>query len=98
VAAARGMRRDSLARYADGRVLTGRQACAAHLIDTLGSYEDALNWLRTFTGITLNAKVVQRKTASSRLRELLEEETVRIFPALYQFLRPAGLYYLMNLK
>ena len=98
VAAARGMRRDSLARYADGRVLTGRQACAAHLIDTLGSYEDALNWLRSFTGITRTAKVVQRKAASSRLRELLEEEAVRIFPALYQFLRPAGLYYLMNLK
>jgi protease-4 len=98
VAAARGMNRDSLARYADGRVLTGRQACAARLIDTLGSYEDALDWLRTFTGIAHNAKVVQRKAASSRLRELLEEESIRLFPALHQLLRPAGLYYLMNFK
>jgi protease IV len=97
VAAARKMNRDSLVRYADGRVLTGRQACAARLIDTLGGYEDALDWLRAATGVTRTAKVIQRKAATSRLRELLEEESIRIFPALHQLLRPAGLYYLFNL-
>jgi protease IV len=98
VAKARRMNRDSIARYADGRVLTGRQACAIHLIDTLGGYVDALAWLRERTGLSQSAKVVQRKAASSRLRELLEEESMRLFPALNQFLRPAGLYYMMSLK
>jgi protease-4 len=96
VVAARGIHRDSLSRYADGRVLTGRQACAAHLIDTLGSYQDALDWLRHYSGVARNAKVVQRKAASSRLREFLEEESTRIFPALHQLFRPAGLYYLVE--
>ena len=98
VAKARGMNRDSIARYADGRVFTGRQAYAAHLIDTLGGYVDALAWLRTAAGVSQNAKVVQRKAASSRLRELLEEESMRLFPALHGILQPAGLYYLMSLK
>lgn len=98
VARARGMSLDSLLRFADGRVLTGRQALSARLIDTLGGYEDALDWLRRTAGLPAGAKVVRRKAAASRLREWLEEESAALFPALHQIRRPAGLYYLMSLK
>ena len=97
VAAGRGMSRDSIARYADGRVFTGRQALSVHLIDTLGGYEDALDWLRKSTGLSKDANIVERKGTSSRLREWLRDETTSLFPVLQLLRRSAGLYYIMNL-
>lgn len=97
VAAGRGMSRDSIARYADGRVFTGRQALSVHLIDTLGGYEDALDWLRKSTGLSKDANIVERKGTSSRLREWLRDETASLFPVLQLLRRSAGLYYIMNL-
>ncbi len=41
-AAARDLPEDSVLKYADGRILTGRQALEIGLIDTLGSFEDAV--------------------------------------------------------
>lgn len=98
VAKGRGMNRDSLVPYADGRVLSGRQALALRLIDTIGGYEDALGWLRDKTGTSSNTKVVERKPGSNRLREWLEEESTTLFPALKQLSNPAGLYFMMSLK
>lgn len=98
VARGRGMNRDSLLPYADGRVLTGRQALALHLIDTLGGYEEALGWLCSKTGISSNTKVIERKPATNRLREWLEEESSTLFPAIQQLIKPAGLYFMMSLK
>ena len=97
VAAGRGMSRNSIARYADGRVFTGRQALSVHLIDTLGGYEDALDWLRKSTGLSKDANIVERKGTSSRLREWLRDETASLFPVLQLLRRSAGLYYIMNL-
>jgi protease-4 len=91
------MSRDSIARYADGRVFTGRQALSVHLIDTLGGYEDALDWLRKSTGLSKDANIVERKGTSSRLREWLRDETASLFPVLQLLRRSAGLYYIMNL-
>ncbi len=98
VAKARGMNLDSLKRYADGRILTGRQAYAARLIDTLGGYQDALEYLRDLTGLSRSAKVVERKPASSRLRDWLGEESAKMFPALHHLMQPAGIYYLMSIN
>jgi protease-4 len=98
VAKARKMNRDSIARLADGRIYTGRQALTVRLIDTLGGYENALDWLRTAAGILPTARVVRKKPASSRLREWFDEESARIFPFLQTVKQPAGLYYLMDLK
>ncbi len=98
VAAGRRMNRDSIARYADGRVFTGRQAVAIHLVDTLGGYEDALDWLEKSTGLGKNAAIVERKGTSSRLREWLKSQSAALFPALQLMRQPAGLYYMMSLK
>ncbi len=42
---------DSLARVADGRVFTGRQALALKLIDELGNEQTAIAWLAKEKGI-----------------------------------------------
>jgi len=73
VAKGRGMNLDTLTRYADGRILTGKQAFEAKLVDTLGGYEDALEWLRRHTGLSKNAKVVRKTATTSRLKDWLGE-------------------------
>lgn len=98
VAKGRGMSRDSLVSIADGRVLTGRQALTLRLIDTIGGYQEALGWLCARTGVSPGTKVVERKAATNRLREWIEEESASLFPALRDFGKPAGLYYMMSLK
>jgi protease-4 len=98
VAKGRGMSPDSLARYADGRVFTGKQAYEVKLVDTLGGYEDALDWLRLRTGLSRSAKVVRKMPTSSRFRDWLGEESSKLFPFLHQMRNPAGLYYLMSVK
>ena len=61
VARSRGLEYDSVAAIADGRVFTGRQAIAVHLVDTLGGYEDALSFLREKTGLGPKAHLVREK-------------------------------------
>lgn len=47
----RDLPRDSVLNFADGRILTGRQAKEAGLIDTLGSFEDAVEIVGGLVGI-----------------------------------------------
>lgn len=45
VAERRGLSDDMLDRVADGRVFTGRQALERGLVDAIGGYQEALDWL-----------------------------------------------------
>jgi len=47
----RGLNRDSVFRIADGRILTGRQAWELGLVDTLGTFEDAVDICGDLAGI-----------------------------------------------
>jgi protease-4 len=47
----RGLPEDTVLKYADGRILTGRQAAEIGLIDTLGSFEDAVSITGDLVGI-----------------------------------------------
>jgi protease-4 len=98
VAKGRKMNKDTLALIADGRVLSGRPALKAGLVDSLGGYEDAVDWLRERTGLSRTAKIVRKKPASSRVMDWFEEESSKMFPFLHQIRQPAGLYYLMSIK
>ena len=51
VAERRGLGRTALARIGDGRVLTGKQALEAGLIDAIGGQEEARAWLETEKGV-----------------------------------------------
>jgi protease-4 len=47
----RALDRDTVLKYADGRVMTGRQAKAIGFVDTLGSFEDAVKICGDLAGI-----------------------------------------------
>lgn len=50
-AQARDLSEDSVLKFADGRILTGRQAKEAGLVDTLGSFDDAVEIAGDLVGI-----------------------------------------------
>lgn len=62
---------DSLA---DGRVLSGSQAYAAHLIDTLGGLENARSLARRMAGLPADAPVVDDTPKASFLVRLMEQQ------------------------
>jgi protease-4 len=51
VSEGRGMRREAIIPYADGRVMTGRQALEAGLVDELGTFRDAIDIAATLSGL-----------------------------------------------
>ena len=57
VAERRGLEGAGLARVADGRVLTGRQAMDADLIDAIGGETDAVAWLEAEKGVAVGLPV-----------------------------------------
>jgi protease-4 len=94
VAKGRGISKDSIATIADGRIFTGRQALKQKLVDTLGSYEDAVAYIKMITGLPPKSKLIQRKEGSSVFREWLTEEFSNIFPQLHSFMSKTGPQYL----
>ncbi len=63
--------RDQLLPMADGRVFTGEQALALHLVDTLGTYEDAVRITAALVGIKGEPALVRERTRRSWLQGFL---------------------------
>jgi len=59
VAAARGLDKKVVAKLADGRALTGRQALAARLVDKLGGQELAMQTLREMAKVDRKVTVIE---------------------------------------
>jgi len=57
--------------YADGRVFTGEQALAAGLVDTLGTYEDAIRIAAELGGIVGEPGIVKEEKRKPRLLDFL---------------------------
>lgn len=66
--------RKFLDRYADGRILSGRQACLIGLVDKLGGYEDAIKRAAELANISGKPKIVKMRKKAGFL-ELLAGET-----------------------
>jgi protease-4 len=98
VSRARSMDMDSLLPIADGRIFTGRQALKVGLVDTLGGYEDALAYLKAYTGVSKNAEIVEEKPKKSFWKQLVTEELFDKFPLLQKAASPAGSYYLYDIS
>jgi protease-4 len=94
VGRARSMNMDSLRSIADGRIMTGKQALAARLVDTLGSFEEATDYIKKYCGLPQNAAVVEKKRHESFLRTLIFGELAERFPSLTTTFFPAGSYFL----
>jgi protease-4 len=97
VSRARKIAIDSLIPIADGRIFTGRQAISARLIDTLGSYEDALSYIKDITGVSRKSAVVEKKKPEGFLKRLLYEEVFDKIPFLKRAASPAGSYFLYDI-
>jgi protease IV len=71
VAEARGLERDAVARIADGRILSGRQAQAARLVDRLGNREDALAAAGVMAGLGDRPRTITPPRPRTTLLDLL---------------------------
>ncbi|MEO0162378.1 MAG: signal peptide peptidase SppA [candidate division WOR-3 bacterium] len=74
---ARGLPKDSVLKIADGRIITGRQAKELGLVDTLGSFEDAVKIIGDMLGIEKPNLIYPPKRYS--LIQLITEPIEKIF-------------------
>lgn len=67
----RGIEHDTLVKYADGRVFTGEQALELGLVDTLGTFEDAVGIAAELAGISGEPSIVKEAKKKTTLFDLL---------------------------
>ena len=72
VSKARNMDKEKLKEYADGRVFTGRQAKNIGLIDSLGTFEDAIRIASRMGGITGEPSIIKEKERLSLFERIVE--------------------------
>jgi len=77
----RKLSRDSVLKYADGRVFTGEQALAIGLIDTIGTFEDAKKITARLAGIKGEPSIVKERKRRLSLLDLALGES-KIFELL----------------
>ncbi len=80
----RNLPKDSVLQFADGRILSGRQAKELGLVDTLGSFEDAVRIAGDMVGIKKPNLIYPPKRFS--IIQLLTEPVERIIIPRIQFL------------
>jgi protease-4 len=74
VAKERKMHKDTLMKYANGRVFTGLQAKEYGLVDSLGTFEDAIRITSKMAGIEGEPRIIREKKRISIFEELLGTE------------------------
>jgi protease IV len=92
VATGRGMTEEEVGLLADGRILTGRQALEAGLIDALGNLPDAISVAAELAGIDGEPRIVYPPRERSGVLDYLLEGAVGHLRGLQE--RHAGLQYL----
>jgi protease-4 len=84
---------DSVRAFADGRIMTGRQAFALGLVDTLGTFEDAKRIAASLCGIEGEPRLIRpSRRLKSWARELLEGTAEGLFGG-FGFPRLRYIYY-----
>jgi len=74
VARERKVARDTLLRYADGRVFTGKQAKEIGLVDALGTYEDAIRIAAKRVHIKGEPQVIKERKRKVTILDLLFQD------------------------
>lgn len=82
VAEGRGMERAKVLELADGRVFTGLQAMRSGLVDTLGTYEDAVRLAANLAGIRGEPRIVRQQRRRFGLIDLLFQQVRMVVEAL----------------
>ncbi|MBN2012190.1 signal peptide peptidase SppA [candidate division KSB1 bacterium] len=79
VANERKLDRQTVKKYADGRVYTGKQALKIGLIDTLGTYEDAIHLAAKIGGIDEeNPKTIQDRRRKLTIWDVLFQDVSKL--------------------
>lgn len=78
----RKISREEVLEIADGRIFSGCQAKKLGLVDTLGSFEDAVKILAEEVGIEGEPKIIKKRKRVSFFRSLLEDIEERLLPKL----------------
>jgi protease-4 len=93
VSTERNIPEDSVRAFADGRIMTGRQALALGLVDTLGTFEDAKRIAASLCGIDGEPRLIRpNRRLNFRLRDLLEGTAEGLFGG-FGFPRLRSIYY-----
>jgi protease IV len=84
---------DSVRQFADGRIMTGRQALAYGLVDTLGTFEDSKRIAADYCGLKGEPRLIKpARRFRFWLRRLFDETTNELFGGL-RFPRMRYVYY-----
>ncbi len=97
VAVSRHIPIDTLRNFADGRIFNGEQALEVNLVDTLGSYEDALAYLKHICKLPSDASVESGSSGAGNLKDLLTESLSNLFPMLKRAGVKPGVYFMTDL-
>ncbi|PKK91019.1 MAG: signal peptide peptidase SppA [Candidatus Wallbacteria bacterium HGW-Wallbacteria-1] len=63
----RNLSPEQIARFSDGRIMTGRQALDMGLVDTLGGFREAVNAAAALAGIKGSPRIIQMKGSAIEL-------------------------------
>jgi protease-4 len=93
VSTERDIPEDSVRAFADGRIMTGRQALALGLVDTLGTFEDAKRIAASLCGIEGEPRLIRaNRRINSWMRDLLMGTAEGLFGG-FGFPRMRYIYY-----
>lgn len=87
VAQERDMDVRAVKKYADGRVFTGQQAFKYGLIDTLGTYDDAIDLAARMGGITGEPKTIKERKRKITFFDVMFQDFEEIFNMIQQYPR-----------
>jgi protease-4 len=93
VAEERGLEREQVLKYADGRVFTGRQAVEYGFVDTLGTMEDAINIAADLGDISGKPTIVKETKRKTLFEKLVGEAATEVTKIREEFLQQPALQY-----
>ncbi|MBS4015977.1 MAG: signal peptide peptidase SppA [Candidatus Latescibacteria bacterium] len=74
----RNLPREKILPYADGRIFSGQQALSYGLVDSLGSYEDAIKITANLCGITKEPQIIKERPRFSLLNRIVSRSLNRL--------------------
>jgi len=89
----RGLEREQVLKYADGRVFTGRQAMEYGFVDTLGTMEDAVSIAAELGGVHGKPNIVKEKKRKAFFERLIGDAAAEATKIGQDFLQQPVLQY-----
>ena len=78
VSEGRGLDKEKVQKLADGSIFTGRQAAGLGLVDTLGSFEDAIRYAANLAGIEGEPTIVREEKPKPGILDLIGSTLNRV--------------------